>query len=276
MINNLVISILERAKAKGLNFIADISETLPSTLCGDDIRITQVIMNLLTNAVKYTEKGTVRLIIKEQSRDDNMISLFICVKDTGIGIKEEDLGKLFESFERLEEKRNRNSEGTGLGMAIVNKLLPMMGSELTVKSKYRKGSEFSFVLRQKIVDSTPIGNYVDWLKKSENQTKRKARLKIDGAKVLVVDDNEMNLKVAKNLLKLSGIIPDLASSGPEAIEKIRVNDYHIVFLDHMMPKMDGIEVLHKLREDHILKKETSVVALTANAIVGAKVLRLSI
>ena len=270
MINNLVISILERAKAKGLNFIADISETLPSTLCGDDIRIAQVIMNLLTNAVKYTEKGTVRLIIKEQSRDDNMISLFICVKDTGIGIKEEDLGKLFESFERLEEKRNRNIEGTGLGMAIVNKLLPMMGSELTVKSKYRKGSEFSFVLRQKIVDSTPIGNYVDWLKKSENQTKRKARLKIDGAKVLVVDDNEMNLKVAKNLLKLSGIIPDLASSGPEAIEKIRVNDYHIVFLDHMMPKMDGIEVLHKLREDHILKKETSVVALTANAIVGAK------
>ena len=270
MINNLVISILERAKAKGLNFIADISETLPSMLCGDDIRITQVIMNLLTNAVKYTEKGTVRLTIKEQERIGDKIRLFISVKDTGIGIKEEDLGKLFESFERIEEKRNRNIEGTGLGMAIVNKLLPMMGSELRVKSTYGKGSEFSFELRQRIVDERPIGNYVELLHRSADQPKHKVRLKVEGAHVLVVDDNDMNLKVAKNLLKLFGIIPDLASSGAEAIDKIRENEYHVVFLDHMMPKMDGIETLEKLREEKLLKKDTEVVALTANAIVGAK------
>ena len=270
MINNLVISILERAKTKGLNFIADVSETLPSMLCGDDIRIAQVIMNLLTNAVKYTEKGTVRLTIKEQSRNGNMIKLFISVKDTGIGIKEEDLGKLFESFERIEEKRNRNIEGTGLGMAIVNKLLPMMGSELSVQSTYGKGSEFSFELTQRIVDERPIGNYVEWLHRSEEQPKRKIRLKVEDAHVLVVDDNDMNLKVAKNLLKLFGVVPDLASSGMEALDKIRENEYDIVFLDHMMPKMDGIETLQKIREENLLKKDTEVIALTANAIVGAK------
>ena len=270
MINNLVISVWERAKAKGIKFSVSVDDTLPCKLCGDDIRITQIIQNLLTNAVKYTQKGSITFTIREQARDGENIDLFVSVKDTGIGIRKEDLGKLFESFERIEERRNRNIEGTGLGMAIVNRLLPMMGSELHVESEYGVGSEFYFVLRQGIVDSQPIGNYVERLHKSAALSKHLTRLKAPNAKVLVVDDNEMNLKVAKNLLKLNSIEPDLANSGPEAIEKICGKDYDIVFLDHMMPRMDGIETLQTLREQNLLPEKTTVIALTANAIVGAK------
>ena len=270
VINNLVNSVLERAKAKDLAFIADIDENLPATLWGDDVRISQVIMNLLTNAVKYTEKGSVTFTVREESRTDDSIDLFVSVKDTGIGIRQEDLGKLFESFERIEETRNRSIEGTGLGMAIVNRLLPMMGSSLKVDSVYGEGSEFSFTLRQKIVDSRPIGNYAEHLRESALHQEHPTSLQAVGARVLVVDDNEMNLKVAANLMKLDGIIPDLADSGAAAIEMIQANDYDIVFLDHMMPKMDGIETLQTLRQQGLPREGTVVIALTANAIVGAK------
>ena len=270
MINNLVNSIMERTKDKGLKLELDIDENLPSTLWGDDIRISQVIMNLLTNAVKYTEKGEITFTIRGQERVNDKCKLFISVKDTGIGIREEDIGKLFESFERIEEKRNRNIEGTGLGISIVNRLLDMMDSELKVNSVYGEGSEFSFMLIQKIVDERPIGNYVDRLHRSPGKAKRKVSLKVTGARVLVVDDNEMNLKVARNLMNLCGIMPDLAVSGAEAIEMIKKNNYNIVFLDHMMPKMDGIETLNELKKQNLLRGDTTVVSLTANAIVGAR------
>ena len=270
VINNVVISIMERAKAKDLELVAEIDENLPSILWGDDIRITQIIMNLLTNSVKYTERGKITLKICEDKREGDEIDLFISVKDTGIGIKEEDISKLFESFERIEEKRNRNIEGTGLGMAIVNRLLDMMGSQLKVESTYGKGSEFSFILHQKIVDERPIGNYVERLHRVSSRSSFENRLHVKGADILVVDDNEMNLKVARNLMSLDGIVPDIANSGADAIEMIKDKHYHIVFLDHMMPKMDGIETLQKLREQNILPVDTTVIALTANAIVGAK------
>lgn len=270
LIHNLVNSINERAKSKGLELKLDIDENLPSTLRGDDIRITQIISNLLTNAVKYTEKGSVTLSVKETARDAENIELFISVKDTGIGIKEEDLDKLFESFERIEEKRNRNIEGTGLGMAIVNRLLDMMDSELSVKSVYGEGSEFSFVLSQKIVDSRPIGNYVERLHKSAAQVAHKMTLQAPNASILVVDDNDMNLKVTNSLMKLCRISPDLANSGIEAIEKAKKKHYDIIFLDHMMPRMDGIETMHEMKNQNLLVGGTSVIALTANAIVGAK------
>ncbi|MBO4681856.1 MAG: response regulator [Clostridiales bacterium] len=270
VINNVVISIMERAKSKNLEFTADIDENLPSIMCGDDIRITQIILNLLTNAVKYTERGSVVLTIREDSRLNDEINLFISVKDTGIGIKAEDLSKLFESFERIEEKRNRNIEGTGLGMAIVNRLLAMMGSRLDVQSTYGKGSEFSFILNQKIVDERPIGNYTERLHRVSSAASSKTRFHAKGADILVVDDNEMNLKVARNLMSLDGIVPDIANSGADAIEMIKGKHYHIVFLDHMMPKMDGIETLQKLKDQEILPSDTTVIALTANAIVGAK------
>lgn len=270
MVNNVVNSILERTKSKGLAFVVDVDENLPCTLLGDDVRISQVIMNLLTNAVKYTEKGTVTFSIREMGREGDQIDLLVSVKDTGIGIRQEDMGKLFEPFDRIEEKRNRNIEGTGLGMAIVNRLLPMMGGELHVESVYGEGSEFFFTLRQGIVDSRPVGNYVERLRESEVQSVNGPSLYVTGARVLVVDDNETNLKVAENLLGLDGIIPDLAQSGTDAIALIRESCYDIIFLDHMMPEMDGIETLQELRNRNLLGKETVVIALTANAIVGAK------
>lgn len=269
-INNLVHSISERAKQKSLEFEVLVDEKIPSILLGDDVRLSQVIMNLLTNAVKYTEKGKVTLSIRIGAKDGDFIYLDVRVKDTGIGIKEEDMGKLFESFERLEEKRNRNIEGTGLGMSIVTKLLGMMDSELKVSSVYGKGSEFSFRIRQSIIDPQPIGDYSLRLEKSKQMTENLTHVYAPKASVLVVDDNDMNRKVIRNLLKINGIVPDQAASGLEAMDKIASRFYDIVFLDHMMPHMDGIETLKLLREKNMIPQGMTVIALTANAVVGAR------
>jgi len=270
VISNLVASISERAKAKNLELIVEADPALPARMVGDDVRLSQVIMNLLTNAVKYTEKGSVRFSIQGGERKDGEIALQVQVEDTGIGIKQEDLPKLFESFERLDEVRNHNIEGTGLGMSIVTRLLGMMGSRLEVESVYGKGSVFSFSVRQKIADDTPIGDYSRRLDVSRSSVGSET-LRAEGACVLVVDDNDMNLKVAKNLLKLFGITPDLVESGMEAIGRLRTgNVYHVILLDHMMPKMDGIETLQRMREESLLSGNTPVIALTANAINGAK------
>ena len=180
------------------------------------------------------------------------------------------MGKLFESFERIDEERNHNIEGTGLGISIVTKLLAMMGSELKVKSVYGEGSIFSFELKQKIVDSEPIGNYSEKLFKNSSQSENISNFYAPEAKILVVDDNEMNLKVAKNLLKLNKITPELAASGFETVELMKNKKYDIVFLDHMMPKMDGIETLKKLHDENLIPKNTAIIALTANAVSGAR------
>lgn len=270
MINDLVNAISERATAKGLTFDVDIDEKLPVTLHGDDVRMRQVITNLLTNAVKYTETGSVKLGIRTLLRDRDNIALRVEVQDTGIGIREEDREKLFESFQRLEEKRNRNIEGTGLGISIVTKLLNMMDSSLEVESVYGAGSTFGFTMMQKVVDDTPIGKYKSRLDQSRQSGSGEAFLYVPDAKILVVDDSEMNLKVASGLMKRNGFIPDLAHSGFEAIEYVKSKKYDIVFLDHMMPKLDGIETLQQMLQQNIVPKETVVIVLTANAIVGAK------
>ena len=269
LINNLVVSISERAKEKGLKLTLDVDETLPSRLYGDDVRLSQVIMNILTNAVKYTERGEVRFSITGKAQEQGNIALSVSVKDTGIGIREEDIPRLFESFERLDEVRNHNIEGTGLGMSIVTRLLKMMGSELQVESVYGEGSIFSFTVQQKVMSDKPIGNYLERLETSRHSGGREMLL-AEKARILVVDDNEMNLKVAKNLLKLFDITPDLVSSGFEAIESAHKKTYHMILLDHMMPKMDGIETLAELKKEGLLNNGTVVIALTANAVNGAK------
>ena len=269
-INDLVNSIVQRADSKGLRFTVNVDEALPCAMIGDNVRFSQVIMNLLTNAVKYTEKGSVTLDIREHDREGDHIDIRVAVKDTGIGIREEDRDKLFESFERLDEVRNHSIEGTGLGMSIVTNLLDLMGSKLHVESTYGKGSEFSFVIRQQIADETPVGDYEKRLKESAHHEQRDALIKAPSARVLLVDDNDMNLKVARNLLKLCKIKPDLASSGEDAVECMRHNEYDIVFLDHMMPGMDGIETLKRLREEDLIPGHTVMIALTANAVVGAR------
>jgi CheY-like chemotaxis protein/HPt (histidine-containing phosphotransfer) domain-containing protein len=268
-INNLVNSISERARAKDLEFIVDVDESVPSRLFGDDVRISQVIMNLLTNAVKYTEQGSVTLRVRNKGINDGNALLRFDVIDTGIGIKEEDLDKLFQTFERIEEKRNRHIEGTGLGISIVVKLLSMMNSKLDVDSKYAIGSTFGFDLSLRVVDPSPVGKLEEKKKISPVGKDEAEHLYAPAARILVTDDNAMNLKVACNYLKLFGITPVTCSSGRETIELLRKERFDILLLDHMMPQMDGIETLEVLKQENILNG-AAVIALTANAVVGAE------
>lgn len=270
MIDNIIHSISQRAAEKGLDFQMHIDENLPSALYGDDMRVSQVVINLLTNAVKYTREGKVELYVTARKKEREKVGIGFRVTDTGIGIKKEDLSKLFDSFTRLDETRNRNIEGTGLGMAIVHRLLTMMGSKLEIQSEYGVGSDFSFEVEQEIVDETPIGDYKQKSKALLEKQADMSYLFAPKAKILVVDDNEMNLKVIKNLLKLNGVKPDLAGSGEAALVKLTEKCYDIVLLDHMMPQMDGIETLHKARAEGLLGSKTTVIALTANAVVGAR------
>lgn len=268
-IRTVVSAVGQRAKDKGLEFIVNADKTIPSVLFGDDMRISQVVTNLLTNAVKYTEKGSVTLTVKCESIVDKTVGLYVEVKDTGIGIREEDMGRLFESFRRLDEKRNRNIEGTGLGMSIVTKLLEMMNSKLEVQSVYGEGSTFSFRLEQGIINRSPMGDYTKYRSSVREERSDNKYLYAPDAKVLVVDDNEMNLKVAAGLMKLHGITVDTVLSGAQALEIVKTKHYDIIFLDHMMPVMDGMEVLERLRAGKLIDGSTSVIAMTANAVSGA-------
>ena len=269
LMNGLYHSIKERAAAKDLELIFDVDETIPTSLLGDDVRISQVIMNLLTNAVKYTEKGSVTFSIKNLGGEGDSIKLLVSVKDTGIGIKEEDISKLSISFERVDEKKNRHIEGTGLGISIVTKLLKMMDSKLQIESKYGEGSNFFFELPLSVVDPTPIGHYSHSQKPERRSPQSEVLTQYPSARILITDDNEMNRKVVRNLLKLFGIVPSICSSGMETIEIMKSEHFDILFLDHMMPEMDGIETL-KLLKDAKLTENTIVIALTANAVLGAR------
>ncbi len=269
MINDLVNMVRERAEKKDLLLKLEIDRNLPKTLYGDDVRLRQVITNILTNAVKYTQEGSVTLRIRSASRTIKDMILHVEVEDTGMGIREEDKTALFESFQRLDIEKNRNIEGTGLGISIVQKLLLMMDSALQLDSVYGEGSNFYFDIRQGIVDDTPIGDYEEKLSEGE-KAQDIAYVYAPEAKALVVDDNNMNLKVAKGLLKRSAMRVDTAVSGKEAIGKLAESDYDILFLDHMMPDMDGLETLHEMQKRGILAGDMPVIMMTANAIAGAR------
>lgn len=270
LIDDLANMISEKARKKGLDFKTEIDSELPQILYGDDVRIRQIITNILTNAVKYTHEGSVTLKMSGKEIDANTFELQVSVRDTGIGIRAEDMDKLFQSFQRIDEERNRNIEGTGLGIAIVQKLLSMMDSKLEVVSEYGHGSEFSFTLTQKVIDRTPIGNYDNHKQTYAETLTEKKFLTAPGAKVLAVDDNDMNLKVIRGLLKRNEIVPDLAESGKQCIELAKKNFYHVIFLDNMMPVMNGIETFKRLREEKILSDKTKVIMLTASAIAGMR------
>ena len=270
LVNDIVNMVRIRAEKKKLKFIYEIDENIPSMLYGDDVRIRQIITNILTNAVKYTPEGYVRLKMKVLNIDNGVLRMEVSVTDTGIGIKEDDMDKLFNSFQRLDQQKNRSIEGTGLGMSIVQRLLTMMDSELKVSSVYGSGSTFSFEIEQKIVKDEPIGDFEQRFKAAaaEHTSDGTARI-APNARVLVVDDNETNLLVAKSLLKRTKVQLDMAPSGAKCIELLKKKSYHIVFLDHMMPEMDGIETLKKVKEEG-LAADTCFIALTANAIHGAR------
>ena len=265
-INDIYNLIRFKAESKKLKFEIITDENLPSALIGDDIRLKQIVMNLLSNAVKYTHKGTVTLMI--HNVEDGKIRF--CVKDTGIGIKEEDIERIFEAFARFEEKKNRSIEGTGLGLNITAGLLKLFDSELEVKSEYGKGSEFAFELKQEIADKKPLGK-IDLKERNYEDEKYNAVFTAPDSRVLIVDDNEMNRKVFTYLLKATKIKVDEASSGMECLKMVENTSYDIIFMDHMMPEMDGIQTLEAMKvQEKNLCRNAPVIVLTANAVVGAK------
>ena len=270
VIKDVVNMISFKAKVKGLEFKVLIDEGIPRKMMGDDIRLRQILVNLLNNAVKYTHKGTITLeIVMVQPAEERFARLHFLVKDTGIGIKEEDLQKLCQPFERIEEKRNRNIEGTGLGMSITKQLLGLLKSELKVSSVYGEGSEFSFELVQEIVNETPIGKLDEYMEPVGDEYQHS--YEAPDARILFVDDNELNRKVFVGLLKETRIQIDEAGNGRECLEKVKQNAYDIIFMDHMMPELDGVETFHIMQEmEDFPSKDAPVVILTANALVGAK------
>jgi signal transduction histidine kinase/CheY-like chemotaxis protein len=271
MIHTLFNIVVQRTTDTDLGLTVEVDKSLPRKLIGDEMHIKQVMINLLTNAVKYTREGGIWLRIKGQ-REENILHLYVEVQDTGIGIKKEDISKLFSEFERIEEKRNRNVEGTGLGMSITKKMLGLMGTRLVVESEYGKGSTFSFDLTQKIIDSETIGDFDERVNRlAAKHKKYKESFTAPGVKILVVDDNMMNRKVFIGLLKATQIAIDEADSADASVSLASKNYYDVIFMDHMMPKKDGIEALKEIRA---IKDgpcaNTPIIVLTANAIVGSE------
>ncbi len=261
-----------KADEKGLSLNTNISKTLPTTLLGDEKRIREIMVNLLNNSIKYTEKGSVTFSVYHEDLGDDNAVLVISVEDTGIGIREEDRDKLFHRFERLDSKKNKNIEGTGLGLAISSKLISLMGGTIECKSTYGKGSEFTVRIPQKIINADPIGD-ISKFKPGESKPEEKKRdtFLCPDAEILVVDDNDMNLKVAAGLLRVVKAKVTTCKSAAEMFVVLRDKKFDIILLDHMMPVMDGIEAFEELRKlkDNI-NNNTPVIALTANAIVGAR------
>ncbi len=272
MFSDIVNLIWIRAHQKELEFKVNIDREIPSMLYGDEVRIKQVITNILTNAVKYTREGSVTLSAKGERTAADTVLLRISVADTGIGIRKENLENLFRSFKRVDEKENRNIEGTGLGLTISKQLVEMMGGRIYVDSVYHKGSVFTVELEQKIVSVQPIGviNFAAQRKMSQRSRYKQSFL-APNARVLVVDDNSMNRMVATKLLRGTKIQVDTAASGRECLKMTATQHYHVILMDHMMPEMDGEETLKAVRSQAKgYCQKVPTLALTANIMSNAE------
>ena len=277
MIHDVVNLIRGKAEQKNLEFYVEVQKEIPNQLFGDELRNRQIIGNLLNNAVKYTQEGSVSLKItydtsEPEDGEQNRIELLIQVSDTGIGIRQEDMGKLFGNFERLDLEKNRNIEGTGLGLAITKKLAEAMGGSVEVTSEYGRGSTFSVRLPQKVVDSTPIGEFeMEAVAETDTQGVYMEKFHAPEARILVVDDNNMNLMVVKGLLKKTKVQIVTCNNGRECLERMQKEHFHIILLDHMMPGMDGMEVIKRTQTlENNRCTSTPIIALTANALKGMK------
>ncbi len=272
LLNDVITVIKDKCKKKNLQFVVNVDKSIPSQLYGDENKIKQVLLNLLTNAVKYTQSGTVTFEIKVMNRNgsDN-VELYVAVEDTGSGIQQENLKSIFSSFKRIDEIRNTKIEGTGLGLNIVYNLLKLMKSKIEVQSEYGIGSKFYFLLDQKIVNNRPIGEYLDSF---NSQINRKNNYKVGfiapEARILVVDDNEMNLLVASKLLKDTQMKIDIVSSGFGCLAKINEKKYNLILMDIKMPELDGVETLRRIRGGNSINVDTPVIALTADVVAGVK------
>ncbi|MBO6109129.1 MAG: response regulator, partial [Eubacterium sp.] len=263
--------IAKKAEERHVEMRVEADPMVPEQLFGDETRIRQIITNLLTNAVKYTNEGSITLKLHWRKTSIETALLRISVADTGIGIKPEDQERLFQSFRRVDEKRNRNIEGTGLGLVISKQLAELMGGRIWVKSVYGEGSEFFVEFPQKIVSERPMGQFVPHKTVDESFMQDSASFTAPDARILVVDDVEMNLKVIKNLLKDTNITVDTAMSGQECLDMTKDTGYDLIFLDHRMPEMDGVETLHHMKERaNDPNHETPIIMLTANVVAGAR------
>lgn len=272
LFHDLRISMENRIGHSGLELIYDIDQDIPCKLKGDMGRIRQVIINLVNNAIKYTEKGSVRFSVHVRQKNTDKVMLYYEVADTGIGIRKEDQKILFDAFQRVEMDRNRYVEGTGLGLTISQNLVNMMGGVIEVESEYGKGSRFFFTIEQTIIDPTPV-SAINYNGQKDNVTEKEAECLFIApeAHILLVDDNELNLVVAKELLKPLRMQIDTAENGLQAVKMVRGSQYDLVLMDHMMPVMDGIEAAKAIRalpEDKYQK--LPIIALTANAMVDAR------
>lgn len=263
--------VVGRANGKGLPLYVENDINLPRSLVGDEVRVRQMIVNLLTNAVKYTTKGKVTLRVMATQIDDDNIELIIEVNDTGEGITAADQEKLFDNFVRIDEKRNRNIEGTGLGLSIVKKMCDLMNGSIEVESTYGVGSTFILKIPQKVADWKTCGSFESNYVVEEKTNEYHESFHAPNAKVLAVDDVEINLQVLEMMLSQTMLQIDMAGGGQEALDKLRASKYDLVLLDHMMPQIDGIEVLRRLRKmDTNVNQNIPVIALTANAVAGAR------
>ena len=258
-----------KAESKKLRLNVNVEESLPTKLKGDEIRIRQILNNLLSNAVKYTKEGHITFTVKGVYSQDEFM-LHLSVEDTGLGIKPEDMERLFCGFQRLDEQKNRYIEGTGLGLNITKRLTEMMGGSIEVTSEYGKGSCFIVKIPQQVIDASPLGKLEEaYQRDSFVRGNYESKLYAPTAEILIVDDNEMNLLVAESLLLRTGIRLTLAQSGTECLELCRNHTFDLILMDHMMPEPDGIETLHLLRkEEDNPNRNTKVIMLTANAISG--------
>ncbi|MBO4901133.1 MAG: response regulator [Lachnospiraceae bacterium] len=273
MLNDMINVIGFRASEKGLSLKFDVDPSVPHVLYGDEVRIKQVITNILTNAVKYTQEGYVDMTVGFEQIDDYQIMLKVSVTDTGQGIKEEDIDKLYQPFERVDGVKNRNIEGTGLGIPLTCTILGLMGSKLDIQSTYGVGSTFSFMLRQEVENWEPLGSLDEAIRRAKAETTEEHQyFKAPAARILTVDDIPLNLKVFQSLLARTEIRIDTASGGMEALSLMRKTKYDMVFLDHMMPEMDGLETFERMKSDrfNVNRYDTPVIALTANAVSGAR------
>ncbi|MGN0507097.1 MAG: DegV family protein [Lachnospiraceae bacterium] len=271
LFGELVDMIRIRMKKKKLELYLDIDRNLPSVLLGDERRLKQVLLNILDNAVKYTEEGSVTLSAHAEKCSEEEIMLQIKIADTGVGIRQEDLAHIYDAFRRVDEKDHSRIVGSGLGLAITKQLLDLMNGEIAVDSIYTKGSEFTVTLKQKVVDAEAIGDINLLEKDMAEGTPYQASFEAPEAKILVVDDNAVNSMVVSRLLTDTKVKVDTANSGFECLEMTKKKYYNVILMDHMMSKMDGVETLKAIRtQENGLCRETVVIALTANALSGAE------
>jgi signal transduction histidine kinase/DNA-binding response OmpR family regulator len=270
MLYDVVAIVKERADEKTLVFMTEIMNEIPNDLLSDEFRLRQILVNLLSNAVKYTDKGMVTLRLGGKYTDDGY-DLCFTVKDTGKGIKKEEIANLFEPFSRADVRSNINVEGTGLGLAIVKSIVDSMNGTIEVESVYGSGSNFNVNIPVKVISRDPLKSDFMNYRADYEPAPDVCDFEAPDAKILAVDDNKSNLKIVKLFLKRTGIKPDLCSNGKKALEMCKEKKYDLILLDHMMPAPDGIETLHNIKNDpKSLNKDTKAVVLTANAVAGSR------